>query len=114
VKGQSVTGLVFGGLSVVSFLTFFVTRPSQALEENLMFISWLGMLYNSYWTHLSLSFDRQTAQSELDKATADAISQIKDLIASHAAAVKKRPGLRGGSASDKPPAPAEGQSKPGQ
>ena len=63
VKGQSVTGLVFGGLSVVSFLTFFVTRPSQALEENLMFISWLGMLYNSYWTHLSLSFDRQTAQS---------------------------------------------------
>jgi hypothetical protein len=114
VKGQSVTGLVFGGLSVVSFLTFFVTRPSQALEENLMFISWLGMLYNSYWTHLSLSFDRQTAQSELDKATADAISQIKDLIASHAAAVKKRPGLMGGNAAGEAPAAADGQAKPDQ
>ena len=114
VKGQSVTGLVFSGLSVVSFLTYFVTRPTQALEENLLFISWLGMLYNSYWTHLSLSFDRQTAQSELDKATADAISQIKDLIASHAAAVEKRPGLLGARAAGEPPAPADGQAKPGQ
>jgi hypothetical protein len=113
VRGQSVAGLVFGGLSVVSFLTFFVTRPSQALEENLMFISWLGMVYNSYWTHLSLSFDRQTAQSELDKATADAISQIKDLIASHAAAVEKRPGLLA-RATGEPPAPADEKIKPGQ
>lgn len=116
-RGQPVTGLVFGGLSVVSFLTYFITRPSQALEENLLFVSWLGMLYNSYWTHLSLSFDRQTAQSELDKATADAISQIKDLIASHAAAVEKRPGLLGARPGSEPvvsPGPADGQPKPGQ
>ena len=98
-KGESVTGLVFGGLSVVSFLTYFITRPSQTVEENLLYITWLGMLYNSYWTHLNWSFDGRTAQSELDKATESAITQIKELIASHAETVKRRPGLLSGGSS---------------
>jgi hypothetical protein len=91
VTGKPVVGLAFAGLGVVAFLTYFVSFPTQALEENLLFITWLGVIYNSYWKDLALSFNRDTAQAELDKATEDAIRQLKELIASYDKAVKQRP-----------------------
>lgn len=93
VQGELVAGAVFGGLSVVSFLTYFISRPTQAIEENLQFITWLGIIYNSYWTHLAWSFDERTAQAELDKATKEAIERLNALIDKHAAASGRRPGL---------------------
>ncbi|MSR84795.1 MAG: hypothetical protein EXS58_18085 [Candidatus Latescibacteria bacterium] len=89
----ALTSAVFGGLSIASFITYFISRPTQAVEENLQFMTWLGVIYNSYWTHLAWSFDPQQAQQELDKATADAISQIQQLLDRYAQAVKNRPGL---------------------
>jgi hypothetical protein len=88
-----VPGAVFGGLSIVSFLTYFVSRPTQAVEENLQLITWLGIIYNSYWTHLNWSFDEESAQEVLDKATVAAIAQIKELLDKHAELMQKRPGL---------------------
>jgi len=86
-------GVMFGGLGVVGFLTYFVSRSIQSLEENLKFITWLGVIYNSYWTHLAWSFDPKTSQDVLDKATEDAIKQLNDLINKHAEMVGKRPKL---------------------
>ena len=87
------TGVLFGGLSVVAFLTYFVTRSTQAIEENLFYMTWLGVIYNSYWTHLAWSFDQQSAQQELEKTTSATITQVQQLIERHAKAVKERPGL---------------------
>jgi hypothetical protein len=92
VRESLVVGAVFGGLSVVSFLAYFVSRPTQAVEENLQFVTWLGIIYNSYWTHLAWAFDSNTAQDVLDKATDDALTQIKELIDRHAEATRRRPG----------------------
>ncbi len=50
--------LVFGGLSIGAFVSYFVSRPIQALEENLQLITWLGVIYNSYWTSLAPSRTR--------------------------------------------------------
>ncbi len=88
-----VAGVLFGGLSVVTFLTYFVTRSTQSIEENLFYMTWLGVIYNSYWTHLAWSFDQQSAQQELEKATTDTIAQVQGLIERHAKATKERPGL---------------------
>src|SRR5690554_6923049 len=44
--------LIFGELSAVTMLAYFFNRPLQALEENLQFITWLGLIYNTYWTRL--------------------------------------------------------------
>jgi hypothetical protein len=47
-NNNSVVAIVFAGLSVTSFLAFFVRQPLHALEENLEFITWLGVAFNTY------------------------------------------------------------------
>jgi hypothetical protein len=84
---------LFGGLSIGAFLTYFLTRPTQAVEENLQYVTWLGIIYNSYWTRLAWSFDEESAQAVLDEATEDAIVQLKDLVERHATSTGKRPNL---------------------
>lgn len=87
-------GLILGGLGVVAFLTFFISRPLQALEENLNLITWLGIVYNTYWTRLLYSMDQNTVQGDLEDATQDAIKEIKQLLDKHSELSGKRPGLR--------------------
>lgn len=107
VRDAYATSMVFGGLSIAAFLTYFVSRPTQAVEENLQYVTWLGIIYNSYWTRLAWAFDEATAQQVLDDATNDAVQQISVLIDKHAASMRGRPGLREqvtslGSAPDEP------------
>lgn len=82
---------IFGGISVVAFLTYFLSRPLQALEENLQFITWLGIVYNTYWTRLAYIQKLETVQAELESATADAVSKIIELINKHGERSGKRP-----------------------
>ena len=91
VQNNLVTTLVFGGLSGAAFLGFFVTRPLQALEENLQFITWLGIVYNTYWSQLLQAQDPATYAAELDKATDIAIGRIQTLMDKHAARSRARP-----------------------
>ena len=100
-RDSAVPAVLFGGLSIGAFLTYFLTRPTQAVEENLQYVTWLGIIYNSYWTRLAWSFDEESAQKVLDEATEDAIAQLKDLVERHAESTGKRPNLTdmpGGSA----------------
>ncbi len=92
-RDAAVPAVLFGGLSIGAFLTYFLTRPTQAVEENLQYVTWLGIIYNSYWTRLAWSFDEESAQAVLDEATEDAIVQLKDLVARHAESTGKRPNL---------------------
>ncbi|MEZ4736799.1 MAG: N-acetylmuramidase domain-containing protein [Caldilineaceae bacterium] len=82
---------IFGGLSVVAFLTYFISRPLQALEENLQFITWLGIIYNTYWTRLAYIHKLETVQVELEAATGDAIAKINALMDKHEKRNRKRP-----------------------
>jgi ABC-type multidrug transport system fused ATPase/permease subunit len=82
--------LVFGGLSALSLLAYFFNRPLQALEENLQFITWLGLIYNSYWTRLVYLNSQPDVQKELQDATDDAIQRIKELMEVHAQSSGRR------------------------
>ncbi len=88
---QPVYALVFAGMSVMTFLGFFISRPLRALEENLEFITWLGMIYNTYWARVVYAMDQQTVQKDL----ADAIKQTSDeldrLVSRHSELAGKRP-----------------------
>jgi hypothetical protein len=90
---DSMFGLIFGGIGVVSFLSYFLSRPLQALEENLQFITWLGVVYNTYWTRIAYMMDQATVQKDLQEATRDATNEIEKIIAKHAEVSGKRPGL---------------------
>ena len=84
-------GLIFGGLSIAAFLSYFISRPLQALEENLQFITWLGIVYNTYWTRLACMIDQSTVQKDLQEAIQDATSEIEKIIDKHAELRGKRP-----------------------
>jgi hypothetical protein len=90
-QGNAVIGAVFLGLGAAAFITYFISRSTLSIEENLLYITWLGVIYNSYWTHLAWATQRDTAQMELDKATTDAIQQLEKLVDRHAISVKGRP-----------------------
>lgn len=88
-------GLVFGGLSAAAFISYFFNRPLQALEQNLHFITWLGIIYNSYWTRLAYMFDQKTIQQDLQSATNDAVAELDKLLDKHASLSGKRPDANG-------------------
>ncbi|MBV7330385.1 N-acetylmuramidase family protein [Chloroflexi bacterium TSY] len=83
----------FGGLGVLTFLAFFVSKPLRSLEENLQFITWLGIIYNTYWTRLLYMQDNATVQADLEDATNDAITEINRLLDKSAEMNKQRPNL---------------------
>jgi len=91
-NGNSVVAIAFAGLSVASFLAFFVRQPLHALEENLQFITWLGVSFNTYWTRLMYMADPQTVQAELKAAENDFRASVERLIAQHSELRGKRPG----------------------
>ncbi len=84
--------LVFVGLGTAAFLAFFIRQPTQALEENLEFITWLGVAFNTYWTRLMYIQNEATVQDELKQANDDFITSVERLIDKHATLRGKRPG----------------------
>ena len=84
--------LLFAGLGVVTFLTFFIRQPMRSLEENLQFITWLGIIYNSYWTRLLYIQNNTSVQADLADATQTAIDQIERMLERNVEIAKQRPG----------------------
>ena len=76
---------------MATFLTFFIRQPMRALEENLQFITWLGIIYNSSWSRLLYIENTSTVQAELEDATQDAIDQIDRMLLRNAEFAGKRP-----------------------
>lgn len=91
-QNLSLTAL-FGGLSALSFVTYFIGRPTQSVEQNLQYVTWLGIIYNTYWTQIFWATDPNTASATLEKATADALAQLKELGDHYGKAFLSRPGL---------------------
>ena len=91
---QPATAIGFGSLSVISFVMFFIRQPVQALEENLEFISWLGVAFNTYWTRLMYISDKATVQRDLKSAADDYSKMVEHLIDKHASLRGKRSGSK--------------------
>lgn len=92
--GEAMISAVFGGLGVVAFVSYFLSHPLRALEENLNYITWLGVIYNSYWTRLVYAMNQETIQQDMAGMTDDFVDQIERLIDKHAQTSQNRPGLR--------------------
>jgi len=84
-------GALFGGLTVVAFLAFFVSRPLQSLEQNLLLITWLGLIYNTYWTRLMYANDPTNIQEDLEKIITTTITELTQLSEKQAELGGKRP-----------------------
>ena len=71
---------LFGGLSVLAFLGFFVSKPLRALERNVQFITWLGIVYNTYWARLMYATDPDTVQEDLEAIKTAAVRDLTVLM----------------------------------
>jgi hypothetical protein len=85
---------ILGGLGVVSFLSFFVGRSVQSVEENLEYITWLGIIYNTYWTRQAWTLEQEGAQEILKDASKEALAQLEHMIDRHANARRLRPKIK--------------------
>jgi hypothetical protein len=94
--GNSVTALAFGGMGVATFVGFFIQRPLQSLEENLQFITVLGVAFNTYWTKLLYMQDPATVKADLSAADAEFRAAIEKLIDMQSKLRRKRPGATDG------------------
>lgn len=90
---QVMFGVLFGGIGVSAFVSYFITRPLRALEENLNFITWLGVIYNSYWTRLVYAMSMETVQADIASITNDFTKQMQELLDKSEALHKDRPGI---------------------
>jgi hypothetical protein len=85
---------VVGAFGAAAFVMFFLARSAQSLEQNLLYITWLGIVYNTYWVHQLWSSDPQKSQQELEAATKESIRRLNELIDRYEASYKKRPVLK--------------------
>lgn len=85
---------LFGGMSVVAFLTFFISGPLRSLEQNLILITWLGIIYNTYWNQLMYTSDQKTIQADLETITRSALKDLDALVSRQGQLAAQRPGLR--------------------
>ena len=93
---QPLYAAIFAGLSAATFIGFFISRPMRALEENLEFITWLGMIYNTYWARVVYAMDQQTVQQDLSSAIKESSDEIDRLVQRHAELAGRRPGNEAG------------------
>ena len=87
-------GIIFGGLSLASFLSYFISRPLQALEENLQFIT--GSASSTIAIGLGwLAWQiKQPSKKDLQEAMRDATNEIEKIINKHEEVSGKRPMMK--------------------
>jgi len=85
--------LPFVALCALIYIGYFIIRPAKALEEDLERITWLSIVYNSYWRRTIVSDNPEEAQIELQAATQDAIAYLERLMARHGRSHKGRFGM---------------------
>jgi hypothetical protein len=93
ITNQIMFGVLFGGIGVAAFVSYFITRPLRALEENIHFITWLGVIYNSYWTRIVYAMNMETVQQDIAVITNDFTKQIQELLDKSDTLHKNRPGI---------------------
>lgn len=60
------------------------TWPSRSFFQDLQFVTWLGVVYNTYWARLAASSNSENADEALTAATRLASEQLEELTAKYA------------------------------
>jgi len=80
-QGLENNQVLFGHLlNTLTLLTQSANRSPATLDRSLQLITWLSIIYNTYWTRLAYLGDPANAQQTLVEITDQAIAQIKELI----------------------------------
>jgi len=78
---------VIGGVSLGALISSLVLKPTESMERNAIFVPWMLLTLNTYWTRLVYMNDPKTVDSQLEDASKDAAEQFKLIAEAHAKAV---------------------------
>jgi hypothetical protein len=78
---------VIGGVSVALVLSSLVLMPTDSMERNAIFVPWMLLVLNTYWTRLVYMNDPKTIDTQLEDAAKDAAEQFKLIADAHAKAM---------------------------
>jgi len=68
---------VLGGVSVGVLVSSLILKPTDSMERNAVFVPWMLLVLNTYWTRLVYMNDPKTIDSQLQDAANDAAEQFK-------------------------------------
>jgi hypothetical protein len=87
---QATPAILFGGLSVTSFITVFLTRPMDAVAVAGPRLSWLLAMLNTYWTRLAYFTDSRTIDEDLVRAEANLVAGLAQYFEKVGATARRR------------------------
>jgi hypothetical protein len=68
---------VLGGVSVGTLISAFIIKPTDSMERNSIFVPWMLVVLNTYWTRLLYMNDPAKEEEELKEAGNVANEQFK-------------------------------------
>jgi hypothetical protein len=78
---------VIGGVSLGALISSLVLKPTESMERNAIFVPWMLLVLNTYWTRLVYMNDPTTVDKQLEDAAKDAADQFKLIAEAHAKAL---------------------------
>ncbi len=70
---------VLGGVSVGVLVSSLILKPTDSMERNAIFVPWMLLVLNTYWTRLVYMNDPETIDDQLQDAAKDAAEQFKTM-----------------------------------
>ena len=68
---------VLGGVSVGVLVSSLILKPTDSMERNAIFVPWMLLVLNTYWTRLVYMNDPETIDTQLQDAAKDAAEEFK-------------------------------------
>jgi hypothetical protein len=78
---------VLGGVSAAVVISSFVLKPTDSMERNAIYVPWMLLVLNTYWTRLVYMNDPKKIDKQLEDAAKDAAEQFKLIADAHAKAM---------------------------
>jgi hypothetical protein len=79
---------VLGGVSVGALLSSMILKPTESMERNAIYVPWLLLVLNTYWTRLVYMNDPTKIDEQLQDAASDANEQFKAISEALGSALK--------------------------
>lgn len=83
---EAAPALIYGGLSVTSFVVAFVLGPIRSIERDSIYVTWLLTVFNTYLYRVVYLRNPETVDQDLVSAEKDLIDGLKGLIDKQSAA----------------------------
>ncbi len=71
---------IFGSISIITFIAFFWAKPLHSMEENLILITRLGLIFTSYWARTMNTRDAETFDTDMTKITHETVEELDKLL----------------------------------